>query len=79
MPLGVKYAMEPEELTSILGEPKVVNFMGTTTTWRKNVSDKHELIVSDVSSDSGSLRGIMLSFTYEKDLYSMEEYAKAGL
>jgi hypothetical protein len=79
MPLGVKYAMKPEELTAILGEPKVVNFMGTTSTWRKNVSDKHELIVSDVSSDSGFLRGITLSFIYEQDLYSMEEYEKAEL
>jgi hypothetical protein len=79
MPLGVKYGMKPEELTDIFDEPKVVNFMGTTTTWRKNVTDKHELIVSDSSSDGGFLRSITLIFNYEQDLYSMEEYEKAGL
>jgi hypothetical protein len=78
IPLGVKYGMKPEELTTILGEPKVVNFMGTTTTWRKNATDKHELIVSDSSSDGGFLRAITLIFNYEQDLYSMEEYEKAG-
>lgn len=80
LPFGVKYEMKPEELTAILGEPKVVNFMGTTTTWRKNVTDKHEVIVSDsIVGGSTSVRSITLSFNYEQDLYTMEEYKKVGL
>jgi hypothetical protein len=78
IPLGIKHTMTSEELTAIFGEPKVVNFMGKNTTWRKNITDKHELIVSD--SEVGSfLRGIIVSFNYERDLYTMEEYEKAGL
>jgi hypothetical protein len=79
LPFGLKYKMTPEELTAILGEPKVVNFMGTTTTWRKNYTDKHELIVSDsIIGDSDLLRSITLTFNYERDLYTMEEYEKTG-
>ena len=80
MPFDVEFEMEADELTEILGEPKTVEFMGTTTTWRKNISDKHEFIVSDMlSADGSSLRSMTVSFIYEPDLYSMEEYEKAGL
>ncbi len=80
IPFDVTHAMTPNELTAILGTPKVVDFMGTTTTWRKNTSNKHELIVSDLLSIDGTLiRGITLSFIYEPDLYTMEDYEKAGL
>jgi hypothetical protein len=80
MPFGVEFDMESEELTQILGEPKIVEFMGTTTTWRKNITDKHEFIVSDtLSTDGSSLRSMTVSFVYEPDLYTMEEYKKAGL
>jgi hypothetical protein len=79
IPFNVTHAMTADELTAIMGTPKVVEFMGTTTTWRKNTSDKHELIVSDMSSMDGSvIRSITLSFIYEPDLYTMEEYEKAG-
>jgi hypothetical protein len=80
IPFEVEHSMTSEELTAILGEPVVVNFMGKTTTWRKNVTDKHELIVSDtVSTDETSLRSITLSFIYEQDLYTMEDYEKLKL
>ncbi len=79
LPFDVIFEMTPDELTKILGEPKVVVFMGTTTTWRKNISDKHEFIVADIlSSDGTTLRSMTVSFIYEPDLYSMEEYEKAG-
>jgi hypothetical protein len=79
IPFDVTHAMSGEELTAIMGEPKIVEFMGTITTWRKNTSKKHELIVSDTtSSDGTTIRGITLSFIYEPDLYTMEEYEKEG-
>jgi hypothetical protein len=80
IPFDVTPAMTAEELTTIMGEPKVVEFMGKITTWRKNTSDKHELIVSDSQGADGSvIRGITLSFILEPDLYTMEDYEKAGI
>jgi hypothetical protein len=69
IPFDVTHAMSPEELTAILGTPKVVEFMGKITTWRKNTSDKHELIVCDNAyTDGTNLRAITLSFIFEADL-----------
>jgi hypothetical protein len=79
IPFDIKFDMKSAELTPILGEPKVDNFMGQTTTWRKNYTDTHEFIFSDWVSGDKIIRAITLSFKYESDLYSMEEYAKAGL
>jgi hypothetical protein len=79
IPLGVRFDMTPDALTAILGAPKVVDFLGKTTTWRKNYTDKHELIVSDsLFADGKSLRSMTLTFIYESDLNSIEEYEKAG-
>jgi hypothetical protein len=80
IPFGVRFDMTPDELTAILGAPKVVNFMGTVTTWRKNYTKKHELVVSDsLSMDGSSLRSMTLTFIYEPNLNTMEEYKKAKL
>jgi hypothetical protein len=80
IPFGVRFDMTADELTAILGAPKVVDFMGKTTTWRKNYTKKHELIVSDsLYADGTSLRSMTLTFIYEPDLNTMEEYAKKGL
>jgi hypothetical protein len=80
IPFDITHAMTADEITAIMGTPKVVEFMGTITTWRKNTSDKHELIVSDTTSTNGStIRGITLSFIQEPDLYTMEDYEKAGI
>lgn len=69
MPFGVRFDMTPDELTAIFGEPKVVDFMGKTTTWRKNYTDKHEMIVSDnLYSDGSSLRSMTLTFIFEPDI-----------
>jgi hypothetical protein len=79
MPFGVRFDMTPDELTAIFGTPKVVDFMGKTTTWRKNYTDKHEMIVCDnLYSDGTSLRSMTLSFVYEPDLNTMGDYEKAG-
>ncbi len=68
IPFGVRFDMTPDELTAILGAPKVVNFMGTITTWRKSYTKKHELVVSDtLSTDGTSLRSMTLTFIYEPD------------
>jgi hypothetical protein len=79
IPFDVEHSMTPDELTAILGEPKVVEFVGTTTTWRKNLTDKHEFIVSDsVSTDGTAIRSMTLTFNYEEDLFTMEDYEAKG-
>ena len=80
IPFGVEYAMTDAELTAILGEPVVSNFMGEMTVWRKQYEDKYEfLVTNNVYADGTTLKTMMLSFIYEADLFSMEEYEKAGL
>lgn len=81
MPFGIKYGMSDAEITQILGAPKIVEFMGKTTTWRKNITDKHELVVSDSQTGSNPevLRSAFISYIWEADLYTMEDYEKAGL
>ena len=77
MPFDVEFEMEAEELSEILGESKTDE---SITTWRKNITDKHELVVSDtLSTDGTSLRSITVSFVYEPDLFTMEEYELKGL
>jgi hypothetical protein len=81
MPFGIKYGMNYAEITEILGAPKVAEFMGKTTTWRKNITDKHEFVVSDSQTGSNPeiLRSAYIAFIWEADLYTMEDYEKAGL
>ncbi len=77
MPFDVEFEMEAEELSEILGESKTDE---SITTWRKNITDKHELVVSDtLSTDGTSLRSITVSFVYEPNLFTMEEYELKGL
>ena len=71
MPFEVEFEMEASELTEILGEPVVVD---SSTTWRKNITDKHELVVLDSIIDKEPTRSMKVSFVYEPDLYTMEEY-----
>jgi hypothetical protein len=69
IPFGVKYGMKADELTAIFGEPKVTDFVGKSTIWRKNYGDKHELLVNDSSySDGETLRSVTLQFIFEPDL-----------
>jgi hypothetical protein len=78
LPFGVKRTMQPEELTAIFGEPKVTNFLGKTTIWRKNYTDRHEFVVNDsVFPDGTALRSITLTFNFETDLKD-EDYVKVG-
>jgi hypothetical protein len=82
LPHGVNYKMTGGELTKLLGAPKEVNFMGNTITWRKNINEKHEIIVSDfkgVNPNDKILRSVTLGYLFEPELYTMEDYEKAGL
>ncbi len=79
IPFDVEFAMTADELTAILGEPKVAEFVGTTTTWRKNLTEQHEFIVNDsVAVDGTTLRSMTLAFNYEEDLYTLEDYEAKG-
>jgi hypothetical protein len=80
IPFGVKHDMTYDELTAILGKPKTNNVVSQSTVWRKTYEGNYELIVSDeVYSDGKKLRSITFSYVYEPDLYTLEDYEKAGL
>jgi hypothetical protein len=79
LPFGVKRTMQPEELTAIFGVPEVTDFIGKSTIWRKNYTDKHEFMVNDsVFMDGSTNRSITLTFNFEVDL-TEENYVKVGL
>jgi hypothetical protein len=80
LPFQVVFGMSNDELTAILGEPKVTVFMGTATTWRKSYLDKYELVVFDnLYDDNTNSREIRIAFMWENDLDTLEDYEKAGL
>jgi hypothetical protein len=63
-----------------LGKPTTNNVVSQSTVWRKAYEGNYELIVSDdVYSDGKKLRSITFSYVYEPDLYTLEDYEKAGL
>lgn len=69
LPFGVSLALKPDELTKILGEPKVTNFMGESTIWRKNFNDKQEITVChNLYADGSKIDNITIGFNYETDL-----------
>lgn len=76
MPFDVEFEMEADELTEILGEPVVTD---SSTTWRKHISDKHELVVLDSIVEGLPSRSMKISFVYEPDLYTMADYELKGL
>ena len=62
MPFEVEFDMEADELTEILGKPVITD---SSTTWRKNITDKHELVVLDSIIDKEPTRSMKISFVYE--------------
>ena len=79
IPFDLRFDMTAGEVTAILGAPVTAIFMGETTTWRKNITNKHELIVCDsLFKDGTSTRSMTVSFIYEANLSTMEDYEKAG-
>ena len=73
IPFDLRFDMTADEITAILGEPVVL--VGETNTWRKNITDKHELIVRDsLFKDGTSTRSMTVSFVYEADLHTSEDY-----
>ncbi len=66
IPFGVEHNMTEAELTSLLGEPIRTNLNEGTTTWRKNYSDKHEFVVSDIKFKDGThSRSMKLGLVFE--------------
>jgi hypothetical protein len=80
LPFGVSHALQPEALTRLLGEPKVTKFMGESVIWRKNFNDKQEIVVNhNAYADGTRIESITISFNYDPDLNTIEDYEKAGL
>jgi hypothetical protein len=80
LPFPVSPAVDPDELTRVLGKPKVVEFMGTTTTWRSTFANKYELVASVTASTDGTSLNVMhVNHIFEPDLYTDEDYKAAGL
>jgi hypothetical protein len=80
MPFPVSPSVDPDELTKVFGKPKVVDFMGTTTTWRGTFAKKYELVASAMTSPDGSaLKSMYVNYLFEPDLYTDDDYTTAGL
>jgi hypothetical protein len=81
LPFGLTVNMNPQEITKILGEPKVTNFMHLDSIiWRKPYKDKFEVIASDVELEKGKfIREMRISVMWDNDLDTLEDYEKAGL
>jgi hypothetical protein len=80
IPFDLRFDMTTDEFTAILGKPVLTAITGKTSTWRKNVGDKHELVVIEHINNVGDItRSMNLSFIYEPNLETMEDYAKAGI
>jgi hypothetical protein len=80
LPFGVSSTLKPEELTKILGESKVTNFMGESTIWRKNFNEKHEIVINhNLYTDGSRINSITINFNYDPDLNTEEDYKKAGV
>ncbi len=73
IPFDVKFDMIPDEITAIMGAPVVID---TTTTWRKNYTPKHELVIKDAIVDNEMTRSMHLSFVFEPKLATFEDYKK---
>ncbi len=67
LPLGVSHKLSNQELTNIMGEPRLDTFMGESRTWKKNFTDKHEINVTRYT-DNSKLDSITIAFTFEPDL-----------
>lgn len=77
LPFGILHQLKPEELTKILGEPKVTNFMGESTIWRKNFNEKLEIVINhNLSVDGSRIDSTTINFNYDPDLNTDEDYAK---
>jgi hypothetical protein len=75
LPFGVNHSLQPDELTAILGIPKITEFLGKSTIWRKNYTDKHELVVNDsVYMDGSTARSITLTFIWEPEFASEADF-----
>jgi hypothetical protein len=81
LPFGLAVDMTADQITKVLGSPKVVNFMHLDTiTWRKPYQDRLEVIVYDSELEKGKfLRELRISLLWDADLNTMEDYEKAGL
>jgi hypothetical protein len=80
LPFGISLAQKPEELTKILGKPKVTTFMGESTIWRKNFNDKLEIVINhSLSVDGSRIDSTTINFNYDPDLNTDEDYHKLGI
>jgi hypothetical protein len=79
-PLGITIGMPDEELTESLGQPNEINFMNVITkTWRKEFMKEVEVLFIINITEGKTSREMRVYPTWDNDLYTMEDYAKAGL
>jgi hypothetical protein len=70
LPFELNVRMSNKELTKILGEPHLDNFVFETITWRKQINDKMEIIVVQIDGKNE----FNINFLYNPDLNIMEDY-----
>jgi hypothetical protein len=65
LPFGVRFNMSEAELISVLGEPKRDNIVFETTSWKKPIDDRYELVISDTIINNKTSRAMFISFIFD--------------
>jgi hypothetical protein len=79
-PLGIKISMNDEVISTILGKPVDDNFMNIfSRTWRKEFREGFEVLFITNIIEGKTTKEMRVYPTWNNDLYTMEDYEKAGL
>ncbi len=78
LPFKISNETTLNELTKLFDTPKVDTFMGESKIWRKNFTDKLEIIITKYT-DNEKLNSIVIAPNYDENLNTTEDYEKAGL
>jgi hypothetical protein len=80
IPFDLRFDMTNEEITEIMGEASSSELMSKTTTWRKSYEEKFEVVLTDtVNTEEVSDRKMYISYAFEPEFYTIEDFIKAGL
>ncbi len=75
IPFDIEFSMTDDELTSVLGKPKVIKGEIPTKFWKKTYLKKYELVVSEVIMDPKTIvRKMVVTFKHEDGLENYEDY-----
>ncbi len=80
VPFDLRFDMTHEEISEIMGESTTTEFVNKITTWRKKYEDKFELVLTEtLNAENITDRKMYISYVYEPEFYTQEDFEKAGL